>query len=250
MSKSNGEQRVQRILILGGTGEARRLARVLVADGHEVTSALAGRTQAPIRPEGALRIGGFGGAEGLADWIADHGITLLIDATHPFAARISANAVEAAKRSGVRLIRLERPAWTRPDGGKWIKVTNMEDAAAALPSGARALLTIGRQEVAAFFGRGDCRFVTRVIEAPETAPEEWTVIAERGPFTVEGEMALLQRHGITHVVSKNAGGDQARAKIDAAAALGVPVVMIGRPALPEAETADSVEGVLARINAV
>jgi precorrin-6A/cobalt-precorrin-6A reductase len=235
------------ILILGGTGEARALAAVLTAKGHEVTSSLAGRTQAPLLPEGAVRIGGFGGATGLAGYLREGGFSHLIDATHPFAARISANAVEASAATGIPLLRLERLAWIAPEGADWVEADTMEEAASVLPGGASVLLTIGRQEVAAFFRRSDCRFVARVIEAPQGVPPDWLVLSARGPFTLADEKALMEAHGITHLVSKNSGSDQAAAKLDAAAALGVSVVMVRRPVLPEAVTVGSIEEVVTRV---
>lgn len=234
----------QTILILGGTGEARQLAQRLVALGHDVTTSLAGRTEHPIMPHGKVRAGGFGGAKGLADTITAQGCTHLIDATHPFAAQISANAVAAQAMTGVPLIRLQRPHWEQPEGAVWIDVPTMQDAAEVLPAASRVLLTIGRQEVSAFFGRRDCQFVARVIEAPDAAPDDWTVLTARGPFALADEIALLREYGITHLVSKNAGGPQAAAKLEAAATLGVPVVMVQRPHLPEAETVASVDAVV------
>lgn len=236
------------ILILGGTGEARAIASALVARGHDVTSSLAGRTNSPLLPEGEVRIGGFGGVEGLAAYLQHHAVSLLIDATHPFAAQMSANAVAASARANVPLIRFERAGWERPDGASWVEVDNMEEAASALPSGAKVLLTIGRQEVGAFYGRQDCQFVARVIEEPEGLPSGWTLIKERGPFSVEAEKALLAAHSITHLVSKNSGGDLAAGKLMAAAQLNVPVVMVRRPALPDAISADTVDALLAKVD--
>jgi len=234
------------IMILGGTGEARQLAGRLVALGHDVTSSLAGRTAAPMLPPGTVRIGGFGGAEGLAAFLREGGFTLLIDATHPFAARMSANAVAASAAAGVPLIRIERPGWTPPAGAAWIEVDGMAQAAAALPEGARVLLTIGRQEIGAFAGRTDCTFVARMIDMPPEVPAGWEILSARGPFSVAEEMALMKAQAITHLVSKNSGGDQAAAKLEAAMALGVTVVMVRRPALPAAESVASVDEVLGR----
>lgn len=236
-----------RILILGGTGEARRLASALLAQGHDVTSSLAGRTSAPLLPQGEVRIGGFGGADGLAGFLREGAFSHLIDATHPFAARISANAVAASAQAGVQLIRLEWPAWQEPPDAGWIAVDTIADAAEALPHGAKVLLTIGRQEVGEFFGRIDCRFVARVIEIPEDVPEDWEVFAARGPFSLADETELMDAHSITHLVSKNSGSEQAAAKLEAAAALGVQVVMVSRPVLPEAVTVGSIEEFLKRL---
>lgn len=237
------------ILILGGTGEAREIASRLVGLGCDVTSSLAGRTSSPILPEGRVRIGGFGGIDGLTQYLREAQVSVLIDATHPFAAQISANAAEAAKRAGIPLLRCVRPAWTKPDGAEWVEVADIKSAADALPVGSRVLLTIGRQEVSAFFGRTDCAFVARVIETPDALPAGWALIKDRGPFTLDDEKALLEAHGITHLVSKNSGGDQAAAKLVAAAELGVTVVMVQRPTLPEARSFASVAELIAAVEA-
>lgn len=250
MSMGNDGTATRRILILGGTGEARALATLLVERGHTVTSSLAGRTRQPERPIGAVRIGGFGGVAGLAAYLDAYRIEVLIDATHPFAAQISANAAQAARAVGVTLIRIERPQWKRPEGAQWIEVDDMDAAAKVLPGGANVLLTIGRQELAPFMARADCRFVARMIEVPEGVPERWRVVAERGPFAPETERALMQAEAITHLVSKNAGGDQTAAKIEAAAQLGIPVVMVRRPLLPPALVAHSVADVVLMIDGV
>ncbi|RDE09977.1 cobalt-precorrin-6A reductase [Pelagibacterium lacus] len=233
------------ILILGGTGEARALAAALVARGHEVTTSLAGRTSAPSLPAGAVRSGGFGGAEGLAAYLAAQRPHLVIDATHPFAARISANAAAACRRTGTPLVRLERPAWSAPPDHPWIEVATIEAAAAILPSGATGFLSIGRQELAPFFSRPDCRFVARMIEVPSGLPADWTAIAARGPFSRDDERALFSARGITHLVSKNSGGDQTHAKLDAAADLGIAVIMVARPPLPPVRSFSSVAALLA-----
>ena len=247
MSMGNAIAARRRVLILGGTAEARALAARLVAARHEVTSSLAGRTRDPLLPVGAVRIGGFGGADGLAAYLEDRRIDLLFDATHPFAATISANAVHAAAAARVPLVRIERPLWTPPEGAVWVGVSDMTRAAAALPRGARVLLTIGRQELAPFRARPDCAFVARMIEAPPGLPPDWTVIVDRGPFTLADETTLLDRHAITHLVSKNSGGKQAAAKLEAAAQLSIPVVMVARPDLPKTETVDSVETAITSI---
>lgn len=234
----------QSILILGGTSEARALAGRLVASGLDVTSSLAGRTSAPVLPEGRVRIGGFGGIEGLAAYLTTGGFSHLVDATHPYAAQISANAVGASAIAKIPMIRLERPAWERPEGADWIAADDMAAAAGALPRGANVLLTIGRQEVSAFFGRTDCRFVARVIDPPDRVPDGWTLVTGRGPFALEDEMSLLERHAITHLVSKNSGGEQGRAKLDAACGSGVQVIMVERPMPPPARTTTTIAGVL------
>lgn len=247
MSMGNAVGAVRRVLILGGTGEARDLAARLIAAGYDVTSSLAGRTEAPILPPGEVRIDGFGGADGLADYLRDQRIALLVDATHPFATTISTNAVIAADAARVPLLRLQRPQWTRPEGAVWVEVDDMNEAADALPEGARVFLTIGRQELGSFLAHTDCSFVARMIEVPPGLPSDWTIIPDRGPFTLTGEIALLRRHAITHLVSKNSGGAQAEAKLEAAARLSIPVIMIARPALPRAETVETAERALEAI---
>jgi len=242
MTQSNGV--ANPILILGGTGEARALAAALVRSGRQVMSSLAGRTASPLLPEGQVRIGGFGGVEGLAHYLRDERIGLLIDATHPFAAQISTNAVAAAKVADVSLVRLERPQWQRAQGAEWIEVEDMAAAADVLPAGANVFLAIGRQQIARFFQRTDCRFTARVIEPPETAPEGWTIIAGRGPFPVQAEIDLLALHGFTHMVAKNSGAAASHDKILAAAELGIPVVMVKRPALPPAHSFENVQALL------
>jgi precorrin-6A/cobalt-precorrin-6A reductase len=224
-----------RVLILGGTWEARALAARLVAAGHDVTTSLAGVTRAPELPPGRVRRGGFGGAEGLADYIQRERFEAVIDATHPFAAQISAHAATAAHATGIPSLRFERPAWQRNPQDRWIDVLSVAEAVAALPHGARVLLTIGRKEIAPFLARGDLAGIVRAIEIPKLEmPAGWRLLTARPPFSFESERELMARERVTHLVSKNAGGDEMRAKLDAARALGLPVVMIARPAKPEA----------------
>jgi precorrin-6A/cobalt-precorrin-6A reductase len=229
------------VLILGGTAEARALADLLAQDPRfEPVSSLAGRTSAPLMPQGRVRIGGFGGVDGLAAYMRDEGIALVADTTHPFAARISAHAHAAAARCGIAYLRLERPAWSREPGDDWRDVNGAAEAAMALEPGARALVTIGRQELAPFAARTDMEVLARMIEAPETPmPPHMHILIARPPFTLEGERALLAEQGITVLVTKNSGGSQTRAKLDAARHAGVPVIMIARPAKPAAPTAAS-----------
>jgi precorrin-6A/cobalt-precorrin-6A reductase len=247
-----GLRAVTRVLILGGTGEARALAGALVGHGVDVVTSLAGVTAEPVLPPGEVRRGGFGGVEGLSSYLAEAKIGLVSDATHPFAAAISRHAAEAAGLSGVPYLRLERPAWRPGPGDRWQEVADVAAAVAALAPGARALVTIGRKELAAFAGRGDVRVVARSIEAPGFAlPAGWTLVLARPPFTVEAEIELMTREAVSVLVTKNAGGEATRAKLDAARALGLPVVMVARPVKPDAETAgtvaEMVEKVLARV---
>jgi precorrin-6A/cobalt-precorrin-6A reductase len=241
----------RRLLILGGTTEAAALARALAAaGGWEVTTSLAGRTRAPAALPGAVRIGGFGGTDGLAAYLRAERIDRVIDATHPFAGTISANAAEACAGLALPLLRIERPAWTPVPGDHWIDVADAAEAAGwlvgHLPADAAVLLTLGRQDVAPFKQCPALRFVLRSIEppAPEDLPPECLLLTERGPFTPAGERALIARHGIRAVVAKNAGGDATAAKLAAAREAAIPVVMIRRPAPPASPAVPDVAGAL------
>ena len=221
-------------LILGGTTEATALARLL--SGHSVIEAsvsLAGRTKQPVLPPLPTRIGGFGGVDGLAAHLADTGIQAVVDATHPFADQISANAAAACARAGVPLLVLTRKPWAPGEGDRWIGVPDMAAAAEALrPLGDHVFLTIGRQEVAAFEAVPDKNYLIRAVDPPEPTPNlpRHTLILDRGPFTLEGELALLADNRIDVIVSKNSGGSATEAKLEAARRRGVPVVMVERPA--------------------
>jgi len=231
-----------RLLILGGTGEAAMLARHL-ADRPDlrIISSLAGRVAAPVLPAGNVRVGGFGGVDGLAAYLAD--IDAVIDATHPFAAQMSRHAAEACRRVGVPLLAFVRPAWVPKTGDHWVSVADMA-AAAALSQG-RVFLTVGRQELAPFAG-SDAWFLIRSVDAPEAPlPANHELLLARGPFTLDDEIDLLRTHRIDRIVSKNSGGPATYAKIEAARALGLPVVMVERPARPATDTADSLEAVTA-----
>ncbi len=242
-----------KILILGGTAEAAGLARALseVAGVATITS-LAGRTRAPAAVPGAVRVGGFGGPEALAEYLRSEKIDLLVDATHPFAARISRNAAQACDRAKVPRLLLARPPWTAQAGDTWISAADTEAAAAALPAlGQRAFLAIGRQELAAFAGLAELWFLVRLVEDPEAPPPlaNYHLVLGRGPFAEAQELELLREHRIEVVVSKNSGGAGAAAKIAAARALELPVVMIERPPAPASETAASVEAARAWVAA-
>ena len=237
------------ILILGGTGEARALAaRLKDRPGLRVTLSLAGRTTAPALPDCAVRIGGFGGAEGLARNLAD--VDLLADATHPFARRISAHAEAAAAATGTPLVVLERPPWTQGPGDLWTCVADMEAAAAALgDKPARVFLAIGRQEIAAFRAAPRHQYLARSVEPPDPAdlPPQTETLLARGPFPEAEEHALLEARRIDILVVKNSGGDATHGKIAAARSLGLPVVLVDRPARPGA--AHTVAEAIARIDA-
>ncbi len=241
-----------RVLILGGTAEASGLARGLAGNARVAAiTSLAGRTRAPAAVPGAMRVGGFGGPEALADYLRREGIDLVVDATHPFAARISRNAARACDLAKLPRLLLARAAWAPQAGDNWVPVPDSEAAAAALPDlGRRVFLAIGRQELAAYAGLAEPWFLIRLVEEPETPPPlaDYRLVLGRGPFAVEKEIDLLREHKIEVVVSKNSGGQGAAAKIAAARALKLPVVMIQRPPAPESETAESVEAALAWID--
>jgi precorrin-6A/cobalt-precorrin-6A reductase len=237
-----------RILILGGTEEARLLAAQLVKLGHDVTTSLAGRTSEPLQPAGKLRVGGFGGADALARYLKAEEFERFVDATHPYATQIKAGAVQAAQLAGLRLVRLTRPPWPEPQYAFWKHVASPEDAAAALPRGARVFLTVGTGGAELFFRRTDCSFVVRSIEPPaEELPINATAVIARPPFFFNGELELLQEQGITHLVTKNSGGAQTKAKLQAALRLRLPVFMIDRPALPPAHDVPTVGQAIAAL---
>jgi precorrin-6A/cobalt-precorrin-6A reductase len=238
-----------RILILGGTTEARALAEALRPRAEfRVTVSLAGRTAAPL-PQGApVRRGGFGGAEGLARYLKDENVDALIDATHPYAAAISANAARAAADTGVMLLALKRPPWTKLDGDDWIEVENVEGAVRALGNKPkRVFLALGRNELGPFAEAPQHSYLIRSVDPvdPPLAVPDATYITARGPFSASEDRALLARHRIDAIVAKNSGGAATYAKIEAARALGLPVIMLKRPALSEVAAVATVEEVLA-----
>ncbi|WP_422040327.1 cobalt-precorrin-6A reductase [Roseibium sp.] len=239
--------RADHILLLAGTFEARQLAKQL-ADrftGVRVMASFAGIVKDLPDLGVPTRVGGFGGIAGLSDFLRSEDVTLVIDATHPFAAQMSRNASEACRTLRLPLIRLERPAWTALPDDDWILFDSMRDAAQALPAHARAFLAVGRKEIGQFTWREDICCLARMIEAPQQPlPAGWDLILRRPPQSSSEEADLLRKHGITHVVTKNSGGERSYAKIEAARSLKLPVLMIDRPQLPEAETAPDLTGVL------
>ena len=241
-----------RVLILGGTAEARDLAAELVArPGVDVVSSLAGRVSRPRLPAGRVRIGGFGGPEALAHWLRHEGVAAVVDATHPFAERISRSAARAAADAGVPLVALTRPGWTPGPGDRWVWVDSLAEAAEALPGlGRRAFLTTGRQGLAAFAGLGELWFLVRCVDPPECAlPPRHLLILDRGPYTLAGELALFDAHGIDLLVSKDSGGGQVAAKLAAARERGAPVVMVRRPGRPEVPAVATVAEAVAWLGA-
>jgi precorrin-6A/cobalt-precorrin-6A reductase len=236
-----------RVLILGGTAEARALARALVDAEARVVSSLAGRVRDPALPVGEVRVGGFGGAAGLLAWIREHDVTAVVDATHPFASTMTAHAVDACAAAGVPLVVLRRPGW--PPEPDWVWADSVPDAAALLPSlGTRAFLTTGRTSLAAFADL-DLEFLVRCVDPPSPPmPRRVQVLLDRGPFTVDGERALLRRHTIDVLVTKDSGGSLTSAKLAAARAEGVQVLVVRRPPLPTGVDAiDTVDAALARL---
>lgn len=240
--------RVMRVLILGGTGEASTLARTLAGRPDlAVTLSLAGRTAEPKAEPVPMRVGGFGGAEGLFRYLVAEGIDRVIDATHPFAASISANAARASARAGLPLLAIRRPAWTRGSGDLWAEVDSIDAAVIALgPDPKTVFLTIGRQEAGAFAAAPQHAYLARTIEPLGDAlpVPRLTVLQARGPFDAQAEAALMRAAGIEIVVSKNAGGGATYGKIAAARALAIPVVMVRRPEKPEVPSVPDAAGAL------
>lgn len=220
----------EKILILGGTREANELASQLVAEGHDVTTSLAGRTKQPEPPAGKTRIGGFGGADGLEQYLKLEAIDRLIDATHPFARKISANAIAAANEAGIPLEIRTRKPWKPVAGDKWQEVPDLETARDALPTGARVLLALGSQHIDIFKTREDIFFLVRMVDppgAPLSLPDHELVLG-RPSMDRRSEQELLEKRAITHIVCRNSGGKGAYAKIEAARFLRLPVIMVSR----------------------
>lgn len=235
------------ILLLGGTTQASALADALAAGGWRATLSYAGRVADPKPQPIPVRVGGFGGVDGLAAYLRGQGITHLIDATHPFAAQMRANAAAAAQRSGVAHLMLTRPAWMPGDGDRWQRVADIPAAVAALAGPARSvMLALGRMHVEAFAAQPQHRYLLRFVDAPETAPSlpRHHLVVDRGPFEVAGDLALMRAHGIDLLVCKNAGGTGAMAKLVAARTLGVPVLMIDRPPMSGGAEVHEVAAVL------
>lgn len=238
-----------RVLILGGTSEARALAAELDSGGWDVMSSLAGRVARPRLPAGAVRIGGFGGVEGLAAYLESGNVAACVDATHPFAVMMSSHAVQACSLVGVPLIRFVRPGWgDSADATGWHWVTSFSQAREAAESlGDRPFVTTGRQTLAAFSAWSDREVLVRVVEPLDGGlPASWKVVLDRGPYEQRAEEELLSRHAIDVLLTKDSGGSYTRAKLDAARELGVPVVIVARPGIESgALQAPSVSDVVA-----
>ncbi|MHB1709866.1 MAG: cobalt-precorrin-6A reductase [Acidimicrobiales bacterium] len=239
------------VLLLAGTTEATRLADLLVRRHHvDVVSSLAGVTASPAGRAGRVRRGGFGGAEGLARHLEEHGFDALIDATHPFASVMPFHAAAAAAATATPSCRVLRPPWTPTPEDRWSEVRDLPGAAEALSDlgASRVLLTVGRQSTWAF-ARHPAWFLVRAIEAPDVVPEHHRLLLARGPFDLASERALFHEHRIDALVTKNAGGASTAAKVMAARELGVPVVMVARPAQPEVVTVPGVDQGIAWLDA-
>lgn len=241
-----------RVLILGGTGEASILAvQAAGIAGVEVIFSLAGRTRQPATINLLTRIGGFGGVEGLVNYLQTNAIALLLDATHPYATQISFNAATAAQIGNIPYLRLVRPAWQATKEDRWIEVENLQAAAQVLPALAkRVFLTIGRQELSTFADLQNIWFLMRTIEPPTAnlLIPKGEIILAKGTFAVSDERELLQKARIDAIVSKNSGGEATYAKIIAARELGLPVVMVTRPVLPKCNCFNNVESILDWLN--
>ncbi|MGC1178294.1 MAG: cobalt-precorrin-6A reductase [Methyloceanibacter sp.] len=238
-----------KLLILGGSSEAAALARTLAAEPRYTSKlSLAGRTEHPAQSPLPTRSGGFGGAEGLARYLTENRIDVLVDATHPYAAQMKQNAVKAARLTGVTFLAIRRPPWTPEPGDTWIVVADLEAAAPALgEQPKRVLLTTGRKELAPFKAAPQHFYLLRSVEAParDALPPRVKMITARGPFTFADEFKLLKAHAIEVLVTKNSGGTATAAKLAAARALNLPVVMVRRPAIPDAPSVETVRETLA-----
>ncbi|KQP61203.1 MULTISPECIES: cobalt-precorrin-6A reductase [unclassified Methylobacterium] len=234
-----------RILILGGTGEASALVAGLAGTVHAVTLSLAGRTTAPRVEPVRTRVGGFGGAEGLAAWLRAEATDLLVDATHPFAARIGVNAAVAAQSVGIKILAVRRPPWPRRPGDLWTEVASVADCVAALgPVPRRVFVTVGRLELPVFAAAPQHDYVVRTIEPVGDAlpVPRLTTIAARGPFAQADEARFMREAAIEVLVTKNSGGEATYGKVAAARALAVPVVIVRQPEKPEvARVADAAQ---------
>jgi len=232
---------VKTILLLAGTAEARELAGAYGGRHARLVASLAGVTGRPLAYPCEIRSGGFGGIEGLGAYLDRESVTAVIDATHPFATGMTRNAIVACDAMGLPLLALVRPAWEPV--GKWHGFGSLDDAVAALPPGARVLATTGRKHVGPYEKRSDVTVFLRSVDQPDDLPEHIVPIAARGPFGIEDETTSMRQRGITHLLTRNAGGES-RARLDAAAALGLPIHVVERPPQSAASVAHSVADAL------
>ena len=242
---------MRRVLILGGTGEAVAIARMLhdeMADRVEAISALAGVTQSRAPIPGTVRIGGFGGVDGLAAYIQAERIDVLIDATHPFAAQMAAQVHAAAERTGTPRLKIIRPMWRRDPRDRWIEIPDLAAAAATIPriQARRVFLTVGGRSLQAFQNMADVWFLARMTDAPPSPPPlaNADYVVARGPFNTDAEIALMRTHTIDLLIAKASGGAATEAKIEAARALDILTVIIRRPPAPQGDVVADAEGAL------
>lgn len=242
-----------KILILGGTTEASALARALDGDARFApVLSLAGRTKSPRLPPIPYRIGGFGGVQGLVEYLRREGVEALVDATHPFAAQMARHAAQAAEGTCVPLLAIRRPEWQPEAGDRWTEVPDMAAAAAALgPEPRRVFLTIGQKELAPFAAAPQHVYLIRSVDAPDPSarPPRCEILTARGPFREADEHRLMVEHRIEVLVTKNSGGEAAAAKLSAARALSLPVVMVARAPLPDVPNVETAEATLEWLNA-
>jgi len=239
---------MRHVLLLGGTFEARQIAaRLASRDDVSATLSLAGVTNSPPDPGIPVRIGGFGGPGGLAAYLEDNQITTLIDATHPFASTISANAEKAAGMTGIRRLVLWRPAWQPEAGDRWQEFDDWDDLISAIPDGARVFAAAGQDGMKALGGETRFDILARGLKKPDGLPEHIRFLCGLPGQTDAAEEAVFRDHGITHLVAKNAGGTASNAKLIAARSLGLPVFLLARPAPPSGEVFDDVARLIAAL---
>jgi precorrin-6A/cobalt-precorrin-6A reductase len=240
---------MRRVLILGGTAEARALAGELAPRADlAVTLSLAGRTASPVTQPVPVRVGGFGGPEGLAEYLLSEGISALIDATHPYAATISANAAQAAAQTNTPFLALRRPPWVPVHPDRWIDVADLRTALAAVGDAPRRIfVALGRNELAPLLRAPQHEYLIRSVDPvdPPLALPQASYITARGPFEESDERVLLEQHRIVAIIAKNSGGPASYGKIAAARALGLPVILLRRPELPQVPAVETVEDVIA-----
>lgn len=229
---SNGQS--GNVLVLAGTAEARKICSELSRLNIKARASLAGRVATPKPLDLQTRIGGFGGVDGLAGYLEEESITHVVDATHPFASQMSHNALQACSRLDIKLGIFRRVPWQPKDGDHWINVPDVELAVAALPGSPRnVFLGIGRQNLSVFAAQPQHHYLCRIIDPPQAPPPlpSHSIVLAKGPFDLDADIRLLRDYNIDIIVSKNSGGTATRAKIDAARALQIPVIMIGRPSM-------------------